>query len=205
MLQAELKKNLRKMLRQRRAKLTKKARIQAHVGILRHAKGSKLFKKGQSIGLYMPFGFEADCRILFQFAQQSGARIYLPRIAARDQRLWFVPWQAQARYTRNRFGIQEPNAPRATWLRAQQLNTLFLPLLGFDLQGGRLGMGGGYYDRSLLVRHLFHATRPALVGVAYACQQIDLLPHAPWDVRLDRVLTENGLLFCRKQAASSLC
>jgi 5-formyltetrahydrofolate cyclo-ligase len=198
MSQADLKKDLRQLLRQRRAELIGMVRIAAHKAMLRHVKRAQLFKKGQKIGLYMPLGFEVDCRVLFQFAAQCGAQIYLPRIAARDQRLWFVPWQAKSRCTRNRFGIEEPNAPRATWRRAQQLNRIFLPLLGFDLQGGRLGMGGGYYDRSLVVRHLFHSTGPSLIGLAYACQQVASLPCAPWDVRLDGVLTEDGLQSCRQ-------
>ena len=64
-----------------------------------------------------------------------------------------------------------------------------MPLLGFDAQGGRLGQGGGYYDSTFAFRRLRqHWKKPRLVGLAFACQQVQTLPHEAWDVRLDTVL-----------------
>jgi 5-formyltetrahydrofolate cyclo-ligase len=87
----------------------------------------------------------------------------------------------------NRYGIAEP----ASGMRAARLDLIVLPLVAFDAQGHRLGMGGGYYDR-LLAR-----TRrggPRRVGYAFSAQQADALPHEAHDAKLDAVATERGLL-----------
>ena len=94
--------------------------------------------------------------------------------------------------TKNRYGIAEPVDARA--LRARQLDLLLMPLVGFDDEGYRLGMGGGYYDATLAyMRHRRNWRKPRLVGVAYECQRVDVLPHDPWDMPLDAVLTERQM------------
>jgi 5-formyltetrahydrofolate cyclo-ligase len=68
---------------------------------------------------------------------------------------------------------------------------LLLPLVGFDETGNRLGMGGGYYDRTLsYLRQRKHWRRPRLVGIAHECQKVDALAPSPWDVPLDMIVTE---------------
>ena len=92
----------------------------------------------------------------------------------------------------NRFGIPEPIDAKP--LRARQLDLLLMPLVGFDLEGNRLGMGGGFYDATLaFMRHRRVWRKPRLVGIAYECQRVDTLPHEPWDMPLDAVLTERQL------------
>ena len=91
---------------------------------------------------------------------------------------------------RNRFGLAEP-APRAARQRpAWTLDLILLPLVGFDARGGRIGMGGGFYDRSLAYRNRYkNWHKPTIIGLAHACQQVDQLPLSSWDVRLDAVVT----------------
>lgn len=94
--------------------------------------------------------------------------------------------------TSNRYGIPEPVDAKP--LHARQLDLLLMPLVGFDLAGRRLGMGGGYYDATLaFLRHRRHWRKPRLVGVAFECQRVETLPHDPWDMPLDAVLTEKRL------------
>lgn len=76
-----------------------------------------------------------------------------------------------------------------TALRAAAMDVVMLPLLGFDVRGTRLGQGGGYYDRTLSKTSF----RPYRIGLAYAAQQVPVLPREPWDVPLHAVLTESGL------------
>ncbi len=74
-----------------------------------------------------------------------------------------------------------------------ELDALILPLLAFDTQGQRLGMGGGFYDRSLAaLRHRRRWRRPRLLGVAHGFQEVSELPREPWDVPLDGIVTEQG-------------
>ena len=75
------------------------------------------------------------------------------------------------------------------------MSVILLPLLGFTRSGQRLGMGGGYYDRCLAFRQRLPAP-PVLIGVGYGFQELPALGHAPWDVRLDAVVTEREFLVC---------
>lgn len=103
--------------------------------------------------------------------------------------LRFAPWQPGAALTANRYGIPEPDVPASALLPAEAMALVVAPLVGFDTSGGRLGMGGGWYDRSFAFRHR-QAPPPWLVGVGFALQQIDSLPGEDWDVAVDMVCTE---------------
>jgi 5-formyltetrahydrofolate cyclo-ligase len=99
------------------------------------------------------------------------------------------------RQRRNRLGIDEPEG--AHTIGARWLDVVFLPLVGFDSCGVRLGMGGGYYDRAFEFRRwrtAWHA--PRLVGLAYSFQQVERITSAAHDVRLDAAVTEKRALKC---------
>ena len=117
---------------------------------------------------------------------------YLPMLPRQGRVMRFGRFSRNTRMTRNCYGIAEPRDARP--LRARQLDLLLMPLVGFDHQGYRLGMGGGYYDATLaFMRHRRLWRKPRLVGVAYECQGVENLPHDPWDMPLDAVLTERQL------------
>lgn len=129
---------------------------------------------------------------LLESAAAAGKAVYLPVLHPfRSGRLWFVRWRPGEPLRMNRFGIAEPMI-RANRLRpARHLDLVIVPLLGFDATCRRLGMGGGYYDRSFAftARHL-RARRPFLVGLAGEHQQVTSLPRRAWDIVLDAVVTE---------------
>lgn len=108
--------------------------------------------------------------------------------------LRFAPWRPGQPLRQNRFGIPEPELEISATFGAADMDLVITPLVGFDAQGGRLGMGGGWYDRSFAFRH----DRPAppwLVGAAFSVQQVDALPVASWDVPVDAICTEADTLF----------
>lgn len=105
--------------------------------------------------------------------------------------LRFARWHDGARLHRNRFHIPEPR--RQARLSARALNVVLLPLTGFDASGNRLGMGGGFYDRTLAFKRRHRKARPLLVGVAHACQQVSTLPAEIWDVPLAMIVTDRGV------------
>jgi 5-formyltetrahydrofolate cyclo-ligase len=191
---------LRKTLRQVRASVPEGQRRLVGERILRLALRHRLIARGRRIGLYIPKGDELDCLPLLNRALWLGAVCYLPMLPPRRQKkLWFTRLHEGRHWSVNRFGIPEFGLRHARY-RAFWLDTLFLPLLGFDARGYRMGMGGGYYDASLayLARRRYWR-RPRLIGLAFEAQRIERLPEDPWDVPLDGVLTESR--FYRFRAA----
>jgi 5-formyltetrahydrofolate cyclo-ligase len=107
-----------------------------------------------------------------------------------DGRLRFAPWRTGQPVIANRYGIPEPDVPADALLLPEQLDLVVLPLVAFDADCHRIGMGGGWYDRSFAFRHRAPAP-PSLVGAAFAFQQSQArLPREDWDVQLDAVCTD---------------
>ena len=119
-----------------------------------------------------------------------------------EERLHFAPWRPGDALHSNQFGIPEPDVAASSLLEAQQMAMVVAPLVGFDVRGHRLGMGGGWYDRSFAFRQQ-HKPPPWLVGAAFDIQRIDALEAAPWDVSLDAVCTETSSHDCHALATVS--
>jgi len=109
-----------------------------------------------------------------------------------DGGLRFAPWRPGGALVANRFGIPEPQVEPSQLLRPEQLTLAVLPLVGFDTCGHRLGMGGGWYDRSFAFRN-GQTAPPWLVGAAFSLQQLPALPREAWDVPLDAICTEDAM------------
>lgn len=156
------------------------------------------FRRARHIALYLAADGEIDPAAIASHARRLGKALYLPMLEP-DGRLRFVAWRAGARLRRNRYGIGEPRGMALPWRR---LDLVLMPLVGFDRRGGRLGMGGGFYDRTFgpLAGRDARWRRPALIGLAHGLQQIEqvkqvaaaALPREPWDVALAGIATERG-------------
>jgi 5-formyltetrahydrofolate cyclo-ligase len=143
--------------------------------------------------VYHPRGTELDPFPLAAVLERQGARIALPAVAARGQALVFRAMSEGGALPPDALGIPSPG-PEA---EAMEPDLVVAPLLAFDRRGGRLGQGGGYYDRTLAD---LRARRPVFVlGLAYAGQQLDRVPMTAHDQRLDGVLTERGYLAVHKE------
>jgi 5-formyltetrahydrofolate cyclo-ligase len=116
--------------------------------------------------------------------------VYCLPVLCDDQQLRFAPWRPGDALVSNHHGIPEPDLPASALLEAASLSLVVVPLVGFDEHGHRLGMGGGWYDRSFTFRRERSAP-PHLVGAAFALQQMPPLSAEAWDVRLDAVCTES--------------
>jgi 5-formyltetrahydrofolate cyclo-ligase len=188
-------KTLRAELRTRRRQIPQDVRARAADRIASFIEQRFHLHPGQRIALYSPLPDELDIAPLERLARLHGCLTYLPRITdRREHRMDFV--EARGPLEANRMGILEPRSRRSISPRA--LDLVFLPLVGFDAAGMRLGMGGGYYDRAfafLRLRDAWH--RPKLIGVGFAIQRVGALHRAPHDLHLDAVVTEEGVLTCR--------
>jgi 5-formyltetrahydrofolate cyclo-ligase len=131
---------------------------------------------------------------LLHRAHRQGKHIYLPVLQGRA--LQFVRFRPGLTSLRpNQFGIPEPRALPATTIAPSQLDLVLLPLVAFDSQGGRLGMGSGFYDRTFaFVQARRPRCRPLLIGLAHRLQQVAALPSEPWDVPIAGVATDKAML-----------
>lgn len=157
--------------------------------------GDARLRASHHIAAFLPNDGEIDPQPLLRQLLAAGKQCYLPRIGRRWQpRLQFLPWTPTTPLRPNRFQIPEPQLPPSTRRRVSDLDLLLLPLVAFDATGNRLGMGGGFYDRTLA--HLQQRNcwrRPLLIGMAFAIQEVEALPLAPWDVPLQGVVTDTGM------------
>ncbi len=186
---------LRAQLAARRRALSRAARAHAATELARQVDRALHLQAHWRIALYASLPNELDTAPLIALARARGCRIYLPRIDRRraGRGMRFVELAGPLR--RNRLGIDEPEG--GTSLGARWLDVVFLPLVGFDRHGVRLGTGGGFYDRAFAFRHLRrHWRGPKLIGIAYAFQQLERIAHESHDVRMDAVITEEGIIRC---------
>ena len=185
-------KELRQTLRQARRELHRSTRLEHETAILRAITQHPRLKRRRHLALYWPADGEVDLRLLATLTNPQ-QRLYLP-ILAHGSRLRFAPWSTRSPMRPNRFAIPEPHVHPRERLRPSQLDVVLMPLVGFDDHGNRLGMGGGFYDRSFAFRHARRRWRkPLLIGVAFELQRCPRLPAAAWDIPLDGIVSEHGL------------
>ncbi len=150
----------------------------------------------RKIACYLAVNGEFPTGEIIRQLHAQGKQVYLPLLAGDgDNRLVFQQIAPRERMVRNRFGIPEPVRSCHRQISPERLDLVITPLVGFNRKGVRLGMGGGYYDRSFAftkARRL--PMRPFMLGLGFALQQVDDLTPAPWDVPMDAILTEKGLI-----------
>lgn len=155
------------------------------------------FARSRNIALYLAVNGELDPEPLMDLALHAGKAIHLPVLLPyRHNRLWFAPYRPETPLAPNRFGILEPQVPVRDMLNPRALDLVIVPLVAFDDQCNRLGMGGGYYDRTFaFLTRRSRWQKPRLLGAAYEFQRVERLEHEPWDVPLAGVATEARLYF----------
>ncbi|MDC7816602.1 5-formyltetrahydrofolate cyclo-ligase [Pseudomonas sp. BLCC-B112] len=185
---------LRRMLRKARRSLTPAQQRQAASGLYRQLAHNPVFRRARHLSLYLPTDGEIDPRLLLRAAQRRGKATYLPVLSAWPRtKMVFQRVRPGEKLRPNRFRILEPRINVARQRKVWALDLVLLPLVGFDEDGGRLGMGGGFYDRSLayLARRKSWC-KPKLLGLAHECQKVARLDQASWDVPLQGTVTDQG-------------
>jgi len=151
----------------------------------------KHYRNAQHIALYLANDGEIDPSALIEHAQFLNKKIYLPVLSPLKNSLYFAPFETDNKLKLNRFNIPEPECHPSKWKTASQLDLLLLPLVAFDKQGNRMGMGGGFYDRTLAYqKHRQYWKKPVLIGLAHEIQKVDKLNSQNWDIPLDYIITE---------------
>jgi 5-formyltetrahydrofolate cyclo-ligase len=142
---------------------------------------------GARAAAYWPMGHELDPRPLIERLHAAGCAIGLPVIVSKGQPLVFRRWTPETRFVPGGFKTEVPEPGNPEILP----EILIVPLLAFDRQGYRLGYGGGFYDRTLAKLRALHPV--TAIGFAYAGQEVDAVPRADYDQRLDWLATERSI------------
>lgn len=191
------KKQLRSELRARRRALNPTQQMQASIFLLRHLMKLPQFMRARNVALYMANDGEIDPEPIARQLWRMEKHCFLP-VLRPDKRkdLWFVEYTPDALLTKNRFGIPEPDFRSQHRMSAQLLDVVLMPLVGFDRTGARLGMGGGFYDTTFAFKKK-PAGKPALIGLAHACQEVASLATESWDIPLFAIVTDQEIIQAR--------
>ena len=194
---APSRRDLRRRYRRARRRLSRREQREHAAAVARHLLNSGLLQGARTLGAYVAADGELDPRPLLSRLAARRRRLALPVLigpapgqASWGNRMLFWRHRIGEPLQPNRFGLHEPVSVFGH-VPVTGIDVLLMPLVAFDGRGNRLGMGGGYYDR--LLGSVPVRLRPRLIGLAHDCQRLDApLTAAPWDVKLDAVVTEAG-------------
>ncbi|AZZ97198.1 5-formyltetrahydrofolate cyclo-ligase [Pseudoalteromonas sp. R3] len=187
---ATIRKKIRNDIRKSRNSLSeeqqKDAEEKLNINFIQHV---DLPKKAR-IGIYLENDGELRTNLLIQSLWSKGMSLFLPVIHPFSKvTLLFQKYEKNSPMKRNRYAILEPELNCSEICPLAQLDYLLLPLVAFDDAGNRLGMGGGYYDRTLARYYRENWQQPKLIGLAHDCQKVPALPTEAWDVPLSTIIT----------------
>lgn len=179
---------LRQSIRIQRRSISASDREKFAKKLLSQVKKLANFQNGQKIALYLPNDGEIDTKYIQNFLKNKGFSIYLPILSGKILKFAKVG----KNFRKNQFGIDEPVSTEI--LNANQLNIVFMPLVGFDQFKNRIGMGGGFYDRTLAFKkRQKNFKSPKLYGLAFDCQKVKKLESKSWDIALDAIITPSSI------------
>jgi len=180
---------LRELHRTARKRLSEKEQAAAAAALSCSVTAQNFYQSATKIAFYLAVDGEIDPQPLLSQALAEGKTCFLPVVNQRDEQLLsFAPYDSATELVENQWGIAEPPAP-ATEISATGFDLVLVPLVAFDRECYRLGMGKGFYDRTFSFKIFNRSSQPLLIGLAHECQLADRLPSEGWDVRLDAVVT----------------
>ena len=183
----EQKENVRKVLRLKKEAMLPEERMEKSRGICRHL--MKIIRDTETVLVFTSKEKEVNTRPLIEALFRKGNPVVVPIIVKEDVSLRLSYLRDFSALVPSTFGVPEPIGSEIP-ARAEDVGTIILPMLGFDRAGGRIGYGAGYYDR-------FLSKNPGLrkIGIAFACQEVGSIPVDENDIRMDAVLTEDGIVY----------
>ena len=151
---------------------------------------SRFFFSSETIACYLPMATEVDTSTIVLRSWRANKRVLAP-VTNSNGAMTFREIRPDTPLVRNRFGLWEPATGEI--VSAKEIDIVITPLVAFDDQYNRIGMGGGYFDRCFsFLKHRQHWLRPKLIGVAFECQRVEKIDPNPWDIRLCSVITEQS-------------
>jgi 5-formyltetrahydrofolate cyclo-ligase len=191
---SQQRKAIRESMREQRTSLSAQQQLLASRKLCQVLMSQSWFQRARNIAIYLAHDGEIDPRVFADKALYRKKLCHLPSLhPVKEKQLWFADYDGPR--IKNKYGIEEPDPKRNQMFNANQLDVVLLPLVAFDPQGGRLGMGGGYYDRTFAFLNGRKGTqKPKLIGLAHHFQQVPQLPIESWDVPLNAIVTDEQVI-----------
>ena len=189
---------IRQSIREKRRQMEAAVRAAASQQICEAIADRPDFQVATNIGLFLAFDGEPDLNPLISIAWAQGQRVFLPIVHGKGQPMSFAACEENTNLVPNRYGIMEPDVATAQMIRPTELDFVLAPLVAFDAKCYRIGVGGGFYDRTFAFKRTAAdnqteaSTRPTMIGVAFDWQKLESIQPQPWDVQLDAVVTESN-------------
>ncbi len=178
---------MRNTIKQVRSKISPSYRTTSSNQICNRIRALEQFRRAKNIALYFAINGEIELDSLWNSAPLQGKFCYFPALND-NLTLSFLPATPVTPFKNNRYGIPEPDVSFDSAIDIEELDLIIVPLIAFDMRCTRLGMGAGYYDRTLEKKKPKH-----LFGVAFQFQQVDFIDPQPWDIPLDAVITQKAI------------
>ncbi|WP_343861623.1 5-formyltetrahydrofolate cyclo-ligase [Aliiglaciecola litoralis] len=193
------KQQLRSYYRQARRSLSNSEQQQAEAKLLEQLLSSGTLDNQRHIAVYLSQDGEISCQALINWCWHNKVHTYLPVLNPHKAGyLLFLPYTKETKMKNNQYQILEPVFDPQSAIDLDALSLMLMPLVAFDLAGNRLGMGGGFYDRTLSQKLAKNSpsTRPfpLLCGVAHDCQQAQRIETQSWDVPVDKIITPSTVI-----------
>ncbi len=186
--------NSRQQKRQQRRALSDTARTRYSRDICETFLHTQTYQRAQRLAVYLPLKEEVDVRAIIERAVADGKQPYLPVVIARNQALQFAPYSPLTPLTKDAIGMVIPDVPMSSYCTVSALDVVITPLVAFDAQCQRIGMGGGFYDRTFAQLYDYPAdttpAQPQKLGVAFEIQRLAHIKRQTWDIALDSVISE---------------
>ncbi|AJI94010.1 5-formyltetrahydrofolate cyclo-ligase [Yersinia ruckeri] len=184
---SSLRQQIRSEIRQRRRLLSPEQQHNSALLASQQVQQHKKIQQARSIALFLSFDGELNTQPIIQQLWQQNKHVYLPVLHPFSPgNLLFLRYDAETPLRQNRLKIREPQWDVTQVLPLSQLDIMITPLVAFDRHGQRLGMGGGFYDRTL---QNWQQCGPYPIGLAHDCQLVDDLPVEHWDIPLPEIIT----------------
>lgn len=147
-----------------------------------------IWKKANTIGITLSIDREVETWPIIEHAWEMDKRVAVPKSIPHLHELTFYKIHSFSQIEEGYAGIMEPNPQQTSQVNHDEIDLLFVPGLVFDQDGFRIGYGGGYYDRYL--QHFHHET----ISLAFECQLVEHIPRNPYDMPVNRIITENNVV-----------
>lgn len=182
-------KELRKELRVLRRSVTKPYRHKAGKKLLYQCQKAGIFNNAKHIASFTPNDGEIETKYITDFLISQGKKVYFPILSG--EKLKFA--KVGKKFKKNRLGIDEPVFSQP--VNAKNINLILMPLVAFDKNKNRMGMGAGFYDKTLAFKNINNQFKsPKFFAIAFDFQEVEELKPQPWDIAADGVITPTRII-----------